>query len=349
MIIYIISNVANSDSINNYINFKDIVTEIIKVLATGILGYFTFRIYQRYKNKKANNILFVFLVKLQSEFNDKTKEIKEVVANSNKLKELENLFMLESDSKIYEVYDKVSKFYRYLDEEMIYEYGEVVDIEYVYSDRPYHEIHQLQSQVSYIEFSNDGTEEEIENLKSYINELEGRSLINEIKEVEEMLERVEIPDKHTLSINYLRRTVGKFNSLSDDEKKEKLDSFCNYLIEQENIFSSLLKKYKELTLLKHKLKKPRSISNKSKMLEIEFDRWNTDDDKDLLAEYNVKKYITIDDLYRKNMILKIHPWDVVKCKKVLTEELNILEKEISEVKKTLDKSISKTDLFFKNL
>lgn len=330
------------------IDYKFLTTELIKVVLTALIGFFTFKIYQGYKNKKENNLLLVLLVKLRRELEENKNILNEVVSNSKRLNELEKKFLLNENSELYEIYKTVYSFNNYYYENIIYDFGEPVDIEYFYCDSPAYEINLIEQNIAHIRNEGD-YEDQVEALEKEVKMLKSKSLIRELENLEEKLNSYVKPQSHKKSLEFLQEKLNTFNNQSLDVRKKSLNEFCKGLLDTENVLTVQIGELRELRKLDLLLKKPNRITNKTKWLDINFVIWKDSDAKELLIQYDVNAYMKLDELYIEALETKIRPWEVEVCNEANKGMIKEIEAELDKINKKLLKVIKRTEVVFKDI
>ena len=337
--------------ISSYIVWSDYInmlaSEFTKIVIAGIFGFLTFKIYQGYKNKKDNHQLYILLIKLEREIENKTQVLKDVLVNSNRLELLKEKFLIKKDPDLANIYRDISGFSDYICEYPIVEHGELVNIAYIYCDTPDFQINLIDQHISSLRYDKNtvGNEEHISDLECQLAHLESKSLIKELEVLEKRLKDCSKSNSHSLSFEYLLEKVSIFNRKTLKVRKENLDDFCSSLLDKDNIFSSLLKEYREMVSLGRTL----DIYNKTKSISIIFDEWKNSENKTLIAQFSVDSYIKLDKLYSSLNEVSIRPWDVGACRNLLSTEIRFVINEINTIKGALEKTIKRTAFLFKNL
>ncbi|NFK79432.1 hypothetical protein FDA95_12650 [Clostridium botulinum] len=318
--------------------FRSIILELMKAAITFIFGYISFKLFQRYKNKKDNNKLYIKIIKLEKELNQNKDNVEKILNEYIEKEILEEQFYInrEYSEELYKLYCDITQLeLTYYVEEPVYEMGEQVGVEYVYSDRPYQIIDNIQYGISSIENDNDCDYDEIKSLEEQLSYYENKNIYDEFAELENRLcNFLHQNSKLHESIKFLYSKVKKYNELSKQEKSKYLNKFCILIFEKENQFTVSLENFKILKKLTDKL----DNTNKKSKLKLNFNLWETID-IDLLAVYSAETYLILEELYLKlnNLEIIINNGESVKeAYNILINKLEpIIVKERDKLKKTL--------------
>src|SRR5690625_5031401 len=94
---------------------KEVALEVIKLLLTALFGFVTFKIYQTYRNKQSNSILFIEMEKLEIELiNNKDKLVK-LMDMHDEYKKLKDRFFNSDDNSLMKLYSRVNELNLYVD------------------------------------------------------------------------------------------------------------------------------------------------------------------------------------------------------------------------------------------
>ena len=325
---------------------KEVALEVIKLLLTALFGFVTFKIYQTYRNKQSNSILFIEMEKLEIELiNNKDKLVK-LMDMHDEYKKLKDRFFNSDDNSLMKLYSRVNELNLYVDHRIIREYGEPIDVEYIYFERKYEEIKNLKNYMQYLSFENKDNNEEINELRSVVKQIENDSIFDELLEINEMLDSMQMIDHHfNDALHYLSKKIKEFNSMEHHEKLRKLDDFCKNLLEEENKFSITLKWYMKLESLKKELAKPITSKKTPNTVTINFNLWN-EQNYDLLIVYDRESYLELNRYYNKYKNIEVMVWDRDFIEKVNSQMVNIQNDHIKRIKNNLDKTLLNTKWLF---
>lgn len=295
--------------------------EIFKAICTFLFGFISFKIFQRYKNKKDNNKLYIKIIKLEKEI-EKNKLILEEIINQYIEEELlEKQFYINGafNKELYTLYKKINSLNNYVYQEVEYDMGEPVDCKYIYVEKPYEIIQQLECAISsydseYYDYCVDDLEGQLEYYKK-------QNIYDELENIENYISQILINDfilKEALEFLYAK--LKKYDSLSKEDKSKYLDSFCTMILDKEN---------------------------KSKV-ELEFKLWG-ELDIELLAVYNAESYLQIEELYIELNGLSINKNDRAIVEKAYNIISSKLEPIIVKHRKQLKRTLSKTNRLFSGI
>lgn len=319
--------------------FRSIILELMKAATTFIFGYISFKLFQRYKNKKDNNKLYIKIIKLEKELNQNKDNVEKILNEYIEKEILEEQFYINGiySDELYKLYYDITQLESaYYIQEEVCENGDPVDVEYVYSARPYQIINDIQNGIDFIKNNDYCDYDDINSLKKQLAYYENKNIYNEFLEIENRLYNFLHQDfKLHDPIKFLHSKVKKFNDLSKEKKSKYLNKFCVLILEEENHFTVSLENFKKLT------EKLDNNTNKKSKLKFNFNLWETID-IDLLAVYSAETYLILEELYLKlnNLEININNEDSVKeAYNFLVNELEpIIIRERDKLKKTLSKT-----------
>jgi hypothetical protein len=247
--------------------------------------------------------------------------------------------------ELYGIYYDVDQFNGYYMEEAIYDCQDQVGVEYHYCSKPYQIINDINSQISWMEISDNYNYDEIESLKEQLSYFESKVIYNEFLVIQQ---RISMFLEHDFelyeSIKFLHSKLEKFNSLQEEKKDKYLHKFCKLILDEENIFTVSLNNFRRLNTLKEKL----DSKNRHTKLKLDFSLWESID-VDLLAVYDAETYLALEELYLKlsNLEINVNMEDSVKdVHKLLVTELEPL---IVKEEKILKKTLTKTNRLFNGI
>lgn len=327
---------------------KSCLIEIIKAAVTFLFGYFSFNVYQRYKNKKDNNKLYVQFLKLE----------KEMKANIDLIcKYLDEYIMIEVLSKQFNINGNQSnellQLYKYVNQISIYENqspiydenGEVEDIEIIYCEKPYRIIADYENDIYLIEEDYHGNFEELSGLRNSLEFYETKNIFEDLIDLENKANNL-LQNKFELSdeIKFLHQKLSKFNKLSKVQKNKYLTKFCELILTKENQFTNSLSNYNTMINLKSKLDSTKSALE----LDVKFNMWK-EIEGELLAVYNAELYLDLEEVYTliNNSKIYINRKDTLEiARNLIVEKLGPL---ITKNKEHLKRILIKTNKLFKHI
>lgn len=337
------------ESIANNIDLKSIITEFFKTIFAALLGFLTFKIYQGYKNKKENHLLYIHLLKLEKEAHTFLDELKSVSAEHDEMNRLEMEFNLKETHIIYLFYSKIVALSVFVNQVPIYnQRGEIVDVEYEYGEYAYSEISRLEDCIQSVEEEDERNEEYLDDLYAQLSSLRKSSLIGELERLLSKKEVILNKGIFIKSLEYFFSEIAKFIENNEQNNPQDLDEFCKRLFDQNNNFSATLDKYKRLSTLKRKLTKPVIRGKVSKKITSNFVLWSKEE-TELLAIYDIESFLKLEEIYESNKKLEIYIWD--KCmvdtsiKNIEVKMLNALQEVLTILKKT----VIRTNKLFKGV
>lgn len=328
----------------NFIFSKEVGIELVKIAFTALIGFITFKIYQMYRNKKDNSKLYIQMIKLEREITKNLQLLDAIIDNHSRYQLLDALFKSEKSEGLYRLYKLVNSINDYVYQDVIYEYGEPVDAEYVYSERPYEIIEHLNYEKSEVESEGENYPGQLEGINSEIEKYENMSIYNLLLEIEELIKNIDV-ENHEMkkAIAYLREKVIAFNANGPKYKKKSLDQFCSQLLDGNNVFAESLADFKEYENLSRKIHKEKS--HKKKPNQIEFKDWHTQD-MDLLGVYSTDDYLKLEEFYHKYSIVEIGDWQLDRAEELKKEIQFIYDDSVNEIMKKLKKTLRKTNWMF---
>lgn len=306
---------------------RSLVLELVKCVCTFFIGYFSFKIFERYKNRQEYINLYILLTNLRSDIS-KNKEVINSALNKNiEIELLSDNFNKDKkfDSDLSELYDCIIHLDRYK------EYGSYIDesgdyeFMYFYNEKLYKDIADLENYIYW------GPEEgdDIEVLKVELDRYKNMTIYDEFKKIHNKLnELIECGFTLNKSLEFLKFKLEKFNSYQVEEKKRYLDKFCKLILEGKNIFTKSLKLYTYINDEKKKLCK--------KEIELSFSPYDIKD-INLIAIYDLDLFTDIRDFLKK--------FDKLLIKK---EETSVLEETLNLICK-FENKIDKSEKKFKNI
>ncbi len=328
----------------NFMFSKEVGIELVKVAFTALIGFVTFKIYQMYRNKKDNSKLYIQIIKLEREITKNLQLLDSIIDDHSRYHLLDSLFKSEKAEGLYRLYKLVNSINNYVYQDIIYEYGEPVDVEYVYSERPYEIIQHLNYEKNEVELEGENYLGQLEAINSEIQKYENMSIYKLLVEIEELIKNIDV-ESHEMrkAIAYLREKVIAYNSNDIKDKKKTLDQFCSQLLDENNAFSESLAYFKEYENLSRKIHKEKS--HKKIQNQIEFKAWHTQD-MDLLGVYSTDDYLKLEEFYHKYSIVEIGDWQLDKAEELKKEVQSIYDERVNEIKNKLKKTLRKTNWLF---
>lgn len=330
--------------LRDFIFSREVGIELVKVAFTALIGFVTFKIYQMYRNKKDNSKLYIQMIKLEREIAKNLQLIEAIIDDHSRYQLLNSIFRGDKSEGLYDLFELVDSLNLYVYQNIIYEYGEPVDAEYVYAEYPYEIIQQLNFERSQVEAEGENYPGHLDDIDAAIEKHEEKSIFTLLVEIEKAIECINI-DNHEMrsSIEYLREKLNKYNSNDSVYKNKTLDKFCSQLINRNNIFSeslNLFKDYENLSRKIHKEKFYKDVPSK-----IEFKVWQNQD-MDLLGIYSSEDYLILEEFYHKNNIIEIGNWELERAEELSKEMQTLYEERILRIRDMLKKTLNKTNWIF---
>lgn len=328
----------------DFIFSKEVGIELVKVAFTALIGFVTFKIYQMYRNKKDNSKLYIQMIKLEREITNNLQLLDAIIDNHSRYHLLDSLFKSEKGEGLYRLYELVNSINNYVYQDIIYEYGEPVGAEYVYSERPYEIIEHLNYEKNEVESEGENYPGQLEDINSEIEKYEEMSIYKLFVEIEDLIKNIDV-ENHEMrnAIVYLCEKVTEYNSNDINYKKKTLDQFCSQLLDGNNAFSESLAYFKEYKNLSRKINKEKS--HKKIQNQIEFKVWHTQD-MDLLGVYSTDDYLKLEEFYHKYSIVEIGDWQLDKAEELKKEVQSIYDERVNGIKNKLKKTLRKTNWLF---
>lgn len=315
--------------------YKQLILEIIKIVLTFGFGILSFKTFERYKNKKDNNKLYISLIKLEKELL-KNKEMVDELRNYHISVEV-SLELFNIDKKSNECLQKLYKdlldlsTYKEFEEELD-KNGVIVDIVEYYADKPYQYIEQIERYLTYCDDC------EIESLEKSLEYYDNHDIYTEFERIYKEIEiLIQSEFKMKKGLIFLKDKLGKYNKLSLKQREYYLQKFCEKIFEEKNEFTESLDVYKEIEKYKRSLN--------SVKVNLNFDVWNTID-VNILALYDAESYIEIDEMYKELNDFNINKNDIESLEK-LNLVINKLLEAILKNETRLKKILTKNNRYFK--
>lgn len=219
-----------------------------------------------------------------------------------------------------------------------------VGAEYVYTEKPYEVIQNLNYERSQVEVDGERYLGQLESIDTDIERYERQSIFNLFMKIEQEAKLIDIKGHEMFnSIEYVKIEVQEYNSKELTQRKKGLDEFCLQLLDESNIFSdslTLFKNYKNLSRKIHKEKLYKKIPEK-----IEFKVWEQQE-MDLLGVYSLEDYLELEKYYHKNKNVEIGNWELEKAEKLHIEMKNLYNNRILRIKNMLRRTLKKTNWIF---
>ena len=332
------------EKLSDFIFSREVAIELIKVAFTALFGFITFKIYQMYRNKKDNSKLYIQMIKLEREIISNLQIIQDVIDNHSRHQLLDFLFRGDNTEGVYDLFELVNSLNQYGYQDYIYENGEPVDVEYVYAERPYEIIKDLNNERHQVETEGEDYQGHLNYIDTEIERLEKKSIYDLLVEIENKAKTVNIEGHEILnSIQLLLKALQKFNAKDITYRRKMLDEFCLKLLNGDNIFADFFKLFSEYRILSLKLnnrKSSRVAPNK-----IEFKTWQNQD-MDLLGIYNSEDYLILEEFYHKNSVIEIYNFEIEKAEELQKLMQTLYEERIKKIKDALKKTLNKTNRLF---
>ena len=134
--------------------FQSILLELLKGTITFLIGFVSFLLFEKYRNKKNNNKLYVLFLRLIKEVRINKENLKQIL---NTYKELDNLnqkFMINNtdSNQLINLYSTVNSLNQYKCNDLTHdEHGNVDGIETKYYEKPHELIKDTGDQLDYIQ------------------------------------------------------------------------------------------------------------------------------------------------------------------------------------------------------
>lgn len=286
----------------NYQFLNSLYLEVFKAICTFLFGFISFKIFQRYKNKKDNNKLYIKIIRLEKEIEKNKLVLEEIINQYIEEELLEKQFYINGsfNNELYILYNKINGLNSYVYQEFEYYNGEQVACKYIYNEKPYEIIRELENAISgydskYDNYCVNDLQEELEYYKK-------QNIYSEFNDIENYISQILINEfilKEALE--FLYKKLKKYNSLNKEDKSKYLHSFCTSILDKENKFTDTLNKYKTL----EKIKRMTTNKKNKYKVELEFKLWG-ELDIELLAVYDAESYLEIEELYTELSGLSIN-------------------------------------------
>lgn len=285
--------------------FQSILLELLKGTITFLIGFVSFLLFEKYRNKKNNNKLYVLFLRLIKEVRINKENLKQIL---NTYKELDNLnqkFMINNtdSNQLINLYSTVNSLNQYKCNDLTHdEHGNVDGIETKYYEKPHELIKDTGDQLDYIQNmceydSYEPDYEEEQYFKNTLNILHKMNIFDDFLKLQSKTEKF-LDMKFGLkdSIIFLNSKLNTFNALATNSKTIYLDKFCNQILceAENNIFIDSLKDFNKL----NSLKKEFSCESEKSHVKLKNDLW-TSLDTESIAIYDAELYIELESKYLK--------------------------------------------------
>lgn len=327
----IISNIRSSPFT------KSCILEVFKAAVTLLFGYTSFKIYQRYKNKKDNNLVYIQFLKLEKELKLNTQVLSFNLIEHKDLVSLEIKFTSGIPGlDLLHLYSSINQLYIYREQ-----HGE----DFRYTITPQQLIYEIESELAYLQEDYHLNIEQIEDYKDRINYYNNKNIFVDLSELESMINPfVNMEFELKEPIKFLYDNLVAFNSRPDSEKINIQNRFCEYLLESENTFKSSIHDFDRFISLKTKLNK----NGKPVKSNVQFSAWDRID-VDLLAAYDAELFIALEEVYErlKGLDILVNNKDsLVEANKIVAYELFPM---LNQSSKHLRGILVKTNKLFKSI
>lgn len=314
---------------------NSLALEFFKAGMVCIFGIISFRTFERFKNKKEATKLYIALKKLEKDIEDNKKAIQEVINEYIELEILEKHFNVDENwnEQLKKLYENISSLSCFKNFDGIDENGYVYEH---YADRQYDVIRDLEGELHYC----DNTEE-YENTKYKLEYYRKLDIYTEFDKIYNEINKL-IKNGFLINppLDFFKKKLEKYNQLEKEKKNRYLERFCKIILEEKNDFTESLEIYREIKIKTTKL-------NSNDKIKLNFNTWDTIENIDILALYDVESYMEIEDLYKKLFeYININNKDLLENKYKFLEEL--LEHIIKHEKK-LKKILRKNNRYFKDV
>lgn len=316
--------------------YKQLILEVVKLVLTFGFGILSFRIFERYKNKKENNKLYISLLKIEKELLKNKEIIDELINYHISIDVLLEYFNIDKkfNVSLYNLYKDILNLsnYRWVDYERDENGNKIDRIEY-YDDKPYEVIEQIEYDLAQCEDSS-----YIEVLEKQLKYYENHDIYTEFERIYKEIEMlIQSESEMKKGLIFLKGKLEIYNKLLPKQKKNYLQKFCELIFEENNDFTESLNIYREI--------EKRKFSLNSKNAKLNFDEWNSID-VNILALYDAESYINIEDIYKEISNFKIDIKDIKSLEK-LNSIIDKLLKEILKHENRLKKILIKNNRYFK--
>lgn len=319
---------------------SNIIAPFLNALFAAVFGVVTFKIYQRYKNKKDNNLIFTYIIKLKKELLNILGNMNTILVDYNHLKMLESEIFGDK-----ELFKKLNCLNNYIEE--VHEHdnkGNVIDCSYEYCDKPYSLISDLQYYINDLEENEPYDFELIKSYKKDLEKAEKSNLIDEIEELSIFINSYLIKcDRNKAGIDFIKKLLCNFNSKEKKLKTKLVNKLCHKLLDSDSPSSLMLKEYNSYKLLYGRFRKKNEFI-------LVFEKW-FDLDVELIALYESEKYLQLDEFYEEFRNRKIS-YDYSNIND-LTDSFNFLNEKIypiiTNIETEIKLRIKKTNRWFKNI
>lgn len=300
-----------------------------------------------YRNKKDNSKLYIQIIKLEREIKGNLQLLDDIIDNHSRHDLLEPLFKNDKAEDIYKLYELVNSINNYVYEDVIYEHGEPVGVEYIYLEIPYLIIDGLNYDKNEVESEGEIYHGQLEYINSEIEKYQNISIYKVFVEIEELIKDMNV-ENHEMknAITYLHKEVTAYNLKEIKYRSKTLNQFCLHLLDGNNIFAESLADFKEYKNLSRKIDKEnphKKLQNK-----IEFKVWHKQD-MDLLGVYSTDDYLKLEEFYHKYGIVEIGDWQLDRAEELKEEIESIHDDIVNEMKNRLKKTLRKTNWLFRKI
>lgn len=312
------------------------------------IGFCSFKFYERYKNKKEYNKLYIEFIKLNAIIESILKTFKEKLNNHSNLNVLEKTFILNDELRvdILETFKKISNLRYFISEDNYYEENLGWVNDYKYDRKQYIYIQQIQDEINSLDIGQFSDETRYYNilghLKSKLDYLNNLDAINEVKIIKERIKRLKTEEGHLRKAwSFLDELLNEFLGYDDDEKEEHLDKLISNMISEDNDFTIHLKVYNEYVRLK-------KVINDNKVFKIDSKKFEKVD-IDLIGLYDVKFYMQLKEKIKEIDEQIMHDGDVDEIEKLYKSFTKELFQPTQLSIKKLKKILKRVNRFFSNL
>lgn len=318
---------------------NSLALEFCKAGMVCIFGIISFKTFERFKNKKESTKLYIALKKLEKDVEDNKNIIQEAINEYIELEILEDHFNIDKQwgKELDKLYKNISKLSCFIDFDYERdENGDIIGRIEEYSEKPYELINELNSAIYYYEDS-----VEIENLEKSIEYYNELNIYTELDKIYNEINKL-IQSGFTINgpLVFLKEKLEEYNKLDKVKKKKSLDGFCKTILEKRNEFTDSLEAYREIQNKKTRL-------NSNEKIKLKFDEWNTIENIEILALYDVESYIKIEEMYEK----LFEPVNINNISS-LKNTYKLIEKLLEHIvnhKKKLKKILNKNNRYFKDV
>lgn len=327
---------------------QEVAIELVRVIFTALAGYITFRVYQRYRNKKDNTRLYIVLIKLERELEDNMKVLKAIIDMHSDYDLLKEAYLGEIGAKRLSLYRKIDSLGWYTYEDLVIERERVLSAEHVYAVRPYMMIKGLTQVKDQIQCDGESFEGQLDEIDAQLRACNECSIYDVLGEIEELARDLLSYDLEANgALEYLCQEISAFNLLKQDRKDRRLHEFCVGLVDKENVFSKTLSSFRRFEELDRRVTRPENLKQAAGST-LTFKLWRSLD-VDLLGVYDPDYYLELDEYYCDSSSISIGDWERDRAITLRNRMNDLLHNRLIRTRVALGKTLSKTNWLFGDL